>query len=325
MSPPSPPAPPVSPPASSFAPAKRRSEVGFLHAAYEVARKDVLQHIRTKRVFIIGLLLFATLLLVTLILPVMAFGEGDSPPDAGEPARENFAFFIYMNASVFGGNFMIQLLAIVLTADAVCSEWQSRTLFLLLSKPVSRAAFVVGKYAGALATVLPTFLILFTLQYALVQPFYEGSPSGEEVGRFFGAMGTLALGASAIAAVALFFSTLTKSNVQSLVLTLLTVFLVLPLLGNIGDFVFFGDSDGDFEPDRTGWKYDWSHYLSPDRTISVAGDVLLDGQEGESFALSFVIPQFPPQRIGLSLAAGAGFAMLFLAASVAIVRRRNFE
>ena len=42
----------------------------FTHAAYEVARKEVLQHIRTKRLLIIGVFFFVVLQLVTLVIPL---------------------------------------------------------------------------------------------------------------------------------------------------------------------------------------------------------------------------------------------------------------
>src|SRR5688572_33127499 len=83
----------------------------FWHSVYEVARKEVLQHVRTKRLLIIGILLVVTLWLLTVILPIGVFNANKGPVDENGSAGENEAFFFYMNASVFGGNFFLQLLA----------------------------------------------------------------------------------------------------------------------------------------------------------------------------------------------------------------------
>ena len=55
------------------------------------------------------------------------------------------------------------------------------------------------------------------------------------------------------------------------------------------------------------------------------GDVLLDGDEDDTFSVSFLIPQFPAQIPWLSIVSGAVFVVLFTTASILVVRRRNFE
>lgn len=296
--------------------------VDWLRAFYEVARKEVLQNIRTKRVLIIGILFFVTIFFFTLVLPVWILDLGEHSP--GTPAGENMAMMGYLNASIVGGGFMIQLLAMVLTADAVCSEWQSRTIFLLLSKPVPRSAFVIGKYAGAMVTVLATYILIFSFQYVILLPAFEGTPSGEEVGRFFGALGVLAIAAGAVAAVALVFSTITRSTAQAVVFTLLAIMLVFPIVGNIGDIM--AEVDEEHGPvDHEDWKYDWSHYLSPERSLAVASDVMVEGYENDVFALGGVVPSLPPARPWLSVTSGIVMAVGFVGLAVLIVKRRNFE
>jgi ABC-type transport system involved in multi-copper enzyme maturation permease subunit len=304
----------------------------FLRAVYEVARKDVLQHIRTKRLLIIGIFFVVMLQLVTMILP-LSFGDIEDPAP-GEPSVENTFFFFHLNASLFGGLFAIQLLCIVLTADAVCSEWSQRTIFLLLSKPVSRSAFVVGKYVGSVVSIIPTISVIYVLQYMLMMMVYPGQPTGEEVVGFILMLGMLMLGAMAVSAVALFFSTLTRSNVLSLILTLLTAFFLFPILGAIGDIQYGVDQSkayqdgGDGEDiDPKDWKYDWSHYITPSGTLAAAPGLLIPNSDDDDFgfSLSLFIPQFAPQRTGVAVASGLGFTALFLALAVLRVNKRNFE
>jgi ABC-type transport system involved in multi-copper enzyme maturation permease subunit len=304
----------------------------FLRAVYEVARKDVLQHIRTKRLLIIGIFFLVVLQLVTMVMP-LTFGDMEDPP-AGDPSIENTLFFFHLNASLFGGLFAIQLLCIVLTADAVCSEWGQRTIFLLLSKPVSRTAFVVGKYIGSIVSIIPTISILYIFQYLLMMAVYPGQPTAEEVGGFALMLAMLALGAMAVSAVALFFSSLTRSNVLSLILTLLMAFFLFPIIGAIGDIQYGFDQSESFrdggdgeELDPKDWKYDWSHYATPSGALSAAPGLLFPGNEDDDFgfSLSLFIPQFAPQRLWMAVLSGIGFITLFVGLSIWRVNRRNFE
>ncbi|MEA3137062.1 MAG: family transporter protein [Thermoplasmata archaeon] len=304
----------------------------FGRAVYEVARKDVLQHIRTKRLLIIGIFFVVVLQIVTMVFP-LAFGDMEDPAP-GEPSLENTLFFFHLNASLFGGLFAIQLLCIVLTADAVCSEWSQRTIFLLLSKPVSRTAFVVGKYIGSIVSIIPTIAALYVLQYFLMMMVYPGQPTGDEVIGFILMLGMLALGAMAVASVALFFSSLTRSNVLSLILTLLVTFFLFPILSAIGDIQFGVDQSKAFQNGGDGdtldpedWKYDWSHYITPSGTLSAAPGLLMPHQNGDDFgfSLSLFIPQFAPHRTWLAVLSGLGFTALLVGLSIVRVNKRNFE
>lgn len=308
---------------------------GFGHAVYEVARKEVMQHIRTKRLLIIGVFFLVVLQLVTLVIP-LSFGLADDEPAADAPAHENIWFYFHLNASIFGGLFAIQLLCIVLTADAICSEWGQRTIFLLLSKPVSRSAFVVGKYLGSVASIMPLVAVIYTAQYLLMMALFPGTPSGAEVQGFFVMLLMLAVGVLAVSAVALLFSTLTKSNVMSLILTLLSIFILFPILGAIGDITYGVDSVNRFrddtgapqeELDAKDWKYDWSHYVVPTSALSVAPSALIPDRDNDDFSLSFslLLPQKAPARTALALVSGAAFSALFVGLSVMRVNRRNFE
>lgn len=303
----------------------------FARSVYEVARKEVLQHIRTKRLLIIGLFFVLVLQVITMVFP-LAFDLVDRAPERPEdpsepvpPSNENMWFFFHLNASIFGGLFAVQLLCIVLTADSVSSEWSNRTIFLLLSKPVSRTAFVVGKYVGSLVSIMPLVAIIYTVQYLLMMAVYAGQPTGEEVAGFFQMLGILSLGAMAMAAVALFFSTLSKSNVTALILSLLCALILFPLVNAIGDIHKEVDEERNRgEVDRDSWKYEWSHYAHPATLLNAAPGQLVPG-EIDAGAFSGVIPQVAPEKTGLAIAIGLGYTALLLGLSILRVNLRNFE
>jgi Cu-processing system permease protein len=292
----------------------------FVASMWEVARKEILQHIRTNRLVIIGSLFLASLFFVTFVVPVAIIGADNLSGEAeGGVALENLAFLFYLSSFFIGGLFFTQLLSIVLTADAVCSEWQNRTIFLLLSKPVSRTAFVLGKFAGSGLTVVAVIFVTFTLQYLFIQGFLPGAPSAEMVGRFFGATGIVILGTLAFAALSLFVSTLTRSTVMSLLLMLGLWIIVLPLFGSIGAISTLGDDS--FNGDMDSWRMDWSRYIDPGASMAVAGNVLTDGNDFGATAFFAAAAQ----RTWLAVVTLIGHIVLWTGLAVLIVRRRNFE
>jgi ABC-type transport system involved in multi-copper enzyme maturation permease subunit len=281
----------------------------FTHAAYEVARKEVLQHIRTKRLLIIGSLLVVALVLITIVFGP-SITRGFNVAELGI-SGENLLFIAFLT---FGGYLFIQLLAIVLTADAVCSEWSSRTIFLLLSKPVSRSAFVLGKFAGSLATIVATLVILLPLDYAIMQGLYKGTPSGGEVLGFLGAVGVLVLGCAALAALALFFSTLTRSTTMALLMTLGAWIIGFKVIGSIGIFITLGQKDPDPHLAQN------FQYLDPGHDMTAAADLLVPDDLGPGSIFGS-----GPESLGLALFALAAHTVLWFALSFWIVQKRNFE
>jgi len=307
-------------------PAHRRDDPmqAFLRGAYEVGRKEVTQHLRTKRLLIIGILFVISLVFVTIVLPLLienSTGERFYDEEAAE-APANQVFGIYLGAGgigFLGGVFFIQLLAITLTADAVTSEWSHRTIFLLLSKPVTRSAFVLGKFLGSFVTVAVTFVSLFILDYLALLAVFPGAPSGADLGAFASALGILVLGAAAYSGMALFLSTVTKSSVVAFILALALWVLVFPLLTLPGQLIFMADFNdaGPEEVDPTDMKYEFWSYLDPGSSMRVAPKNMLS-EDAFGFGPS------------VSRASGAVLALLvhagvYVTAAFFVVQRRNFE
>lgn len=320
------PSPPPPAPPAPYEGRPRASAGGsdFGRSVYEVARKEVLQHIRTKRLLIIGIAMALLLGAVTLGFgPRIARGFGDSDVNG----QENIVLAFYFGFGLIGGLIFTQLLSIVLTSDAVCSEWSNRTIFLLLSKPVSRVAFVVGKFVGNIAVIAGTIFVLFTIDYLFMQPLYGGSPSGEEVAGFFLTLLLIVLGCTAFAAMALFFSTLTRSTIQSTLLTLAMWIIILPLIGALGLFTHLGDPEAGSEDFFDSPQVQSTLYLNPASCMQASVKLLLPNDDGD-FAealrfLNFFNPA--PNELGLAVLSLATYSIVFFAASILVVQRRNFE
>ncbi len=298
----------------------------MMAAVWEIARKEVLQHLRTKRLLIIGSFFVLALVLLTIVVPVLFLDFTGSPGDvgAGGVALENYALLFFLAGLFFlGGYFYVQLLPIVLTADAVCSEWNSRTIFLLLSKPVSRSAFVMGKFLGSFVTVATTVVVLLGLDYLVLQFLLPGTPSGQDVLNFFGALGILVLGVAAFTSFALLLSTLTRSTVASMIFAVASWIVVFPLLGRLDFFVALARHGSQaFQMSREELNLGWSSYLSPANSMEVASSVLAGGTTDFDII---------GQLVGDGVSTGGAVVALiiqtalFLGLALLVVNRRNFE
>jgi ABC-type transport system involved in multi-copper enzyme maturation permease subunit len=289
----------------------------FWNATWQVARKEVLQHIRTKRLMIIGGLIVFALVMVTLVFgPRIAANLGDIENLGLEGAVENLLLSAFLGIL---GLVFIQLLPIVLTADAVCSEWSSRTIFLLLSKPVSRTAFVLGKFLGSVLTVTATLVVLLGLDYLIMQPLYAGSPNGEDVLGFVKFLAFLCVGTAALAALALFFSTITRSTAIAILVTLGTWLVGFNLIGEIGFFINLG-SDNPDEGLQQGFRY-----LNPGYDMGLAiGFLVPETQDGGGGGPDFAGAGAQAEP-SIALLALLGHIGLWFGLALLIVRRRNFE
>lgn len=299
-----------------------------LRATYEVARKEFLQLLRTKRLLGVGLALIVTMVLLTIVVPIAFFDldqegavEDEFGDELGEGAAiQNFVLLFFLSGFlIISGYFFIQLLPILLTADAVCSEWSNRTIFLLLSKPVPRWAFVLGKFFGIAVPVALFVAALLVLDYLALLTFVPDTPDAEAWGRFAGAVGIIALGVLAFSAVALFFSTLTRSGVASMLLTVVSWILVFPILAQTAFFIALAR-------DKTGGLGDgptWSEYLSPGDMMGTASRILLPGDLG--FAFAVFGGGFPEAEWWQAVLALVAHTVFFVVLSLVVVQSRNFE
>ncbi len=299
--------------------------MSWFHAFREITRKEVIQHVKTARLLTVGILFVLALVLTTIVFPLVfeeiLGGSIDEFADEGSAQNLIFAFFLGISNFIpfIGGVFYIALVSIILTADGVTSEWQRRTIFLVLSKPVPRSAFVLGKYAGAMIAVTTPMLVLCILDYAVLSIIYKGIPDWEAALRFFGALGILVLGAGAYGAMALFVSTLVRSSVASFIIALGTWIVVLPLAGIPGTIMQTIDSNKG-PVDAAAWKYEVFRLISPGDLMGSAGRILLDVTD-EVGALGGAGPAriwLSPVMLTVQIVAYLGFALL-------VVRRRNFE
>jgi len=145
---------------------------------------------------------------------------------------------IIIDFGLGGINLFGVLMAIFLGIGLVSKEIERRTLYTVLSKPISRTEFLLGKYAGllltlAVNTVIMTIGLYLTLMLNRLQ---WGIPMMTITPRLLEAIGMIYLELSLITAVALLFSTLTTTTLAA-IFTLSTY-----VIGHIsGDLIKMGE------------------------------------------------------------------------------------
>ncbi|CAN5683096.1 ABC transporter permease subunit [soil metagenome] len=129
-----------------------------------IARVTAVQAIRQPAFFVLAA--FATaLLVISIVLPYFTFGEDIK---------------MYKDTGLTAITFAALLLALLSSSSAVAEEIEGKTAVTLLSKPVTRRQFILGKFLGIELAVLALFVILGTLfalgvAYKYVYDLREGA------------------------------------------------------------------------------------------------------------------------------------------------------
>jgi ABC-type transport system involved in multi-copper enzyme maturation permease subunit len=135
-----------------------------------IARKEFVENITSKRFILVGGIyaFFAVLILLLMLMIYSGSEEAKAMIDPG-------TVFYLMD----GLNFIMGLLAIIIASDAISSEKSQRTIYQLMSKPISRASVVAGKFLGAFGMVSVFFLVSVICVYLITSLFTMKFDIGE--------------------------------------------------------------------------------------------------------------------------------------------------
>jgi len=186
-----------------------------------VTRYDIFKHLRSRR--LIGLLIIEVVLIALLLIV---------PPAVGNPYPKDPAMFVSNITSTFI-SILIVIAVTMFAADAISTEYQNRTGYLLFPNPVKKEVIYLGKF-------LSTFLIAVlavTIWYwipILVGLAVTGSISVLAVESY----GLALLYAIAASSLGYLISSVMKGSIGAIVLTFFLLLMILPvsdaMVGNIG-------------------------------------------------------------------------------------------
>mgnify|MGYP001048789056 CR=1 FL=1 len=207
------------------------------------------------------------------------------------------------------------LMAIVIGVGLVAREIDRRSIFSLLTKPLPRWEFVVGKFAGLLLTVMvnvagmtAALFLMLTFAHFRMTPEYRGVLDAPVVDpRLLLVMVMIGAELALLIAVALFFSTFSSSALLSIVFTvgLYLAGLLSQDLRRFGDIV-------DVSP-AVAWVVQAVGWIIP---AFSAFDIKSQVVHG--------LP-LPDGFVPMTLAYAALYATALIAASVGLFSRREFK
>ena len=163
-----------------------------------IGNYTVIENIRNK-VFYVILLFCVSVIGVDILLGFLA-GEQQVRLmlDFGLGAIEIFGF----------------LVAVFVAVTLILEEIESKTIYLLLSRPLKRTEYILGRYLGMLLTVIIGLILMVMLHVAFLIPM-GWRPEASYFVSIFGVVLKIIL----ISTVALFFSLFSTSAVASIVFT----------------------------------------------------------------------------------------------------------
>jgi ABC-type transport system involved in multi-copper enzyme maturation permease subunit len=198
------------------------------------------------------------------------------------------------------------ILAIALSYDTIVGERTRRSLHLVLSKPIDRSSVYIGKFLAAFLSIAIVYLVVVTIGYLIVIGLSNQTPSLNEVGRAYAAIGVVIFSAACWVLFIMLFSTSFKTVTSTIIFSVLFWFLILRLISQSGliyflvtgettdesitvDLLFspLGEENDNVTKNRTTELLFWAHQhdtpiVGMKYQVYSENDSLVEGQKGSS-------------------------------------------
>lgn len=192
------------------------------------------------------------------------------------------------------------IIAMFLGVSLVYKELERRTVYTILSKPIGRAQFIVGKYLGLLLTVAVELLILVAVYTALMLVQQSMPPLVLYV-----SMGMLFAELALLTAWSTLFSAYSSPTTAS------AFTLAVFVIGHLADDVWLFGSQSDSESVRAIAQ--GLYWVLPNFELFNIREYAVHERP------------VPWDRVGPALAYGAGYTAAVLAAAVAVFRNKDIK
>jgi ABC-2 type transport system permease protein len=181
-----------------------------------VAKYELLKYLRGWRLLVLVLLILINSA-IWLIVP--SYLGVDFPTDPKVFVINIISFLgvvCILSATFFG-------------ADAIVSEYESKTGYVLFPNPIRKTAIFVGKFIASALVSVGAISLYYGIAVVSVRAVDGSIPDNTGLSFLYSLTYVFA-----ILAIAYLFSAVMRSSVYSLVLTFFTFFLLLPMIASIG-------------------------------------------------------------------------------------------
>jgi len=205
-----------------------------------VTRYELLKQFRRKRFY--GVLAIS---LLAVVLTIGLYQGLDLPRRMGVPqstinqhGAELFAIFVTSMGS------LAILGAVFFAGDAVASEFERKTGYILFPNPVKRTTLVVGKYLACFIATAAILGVAYLISASALLVFYSQVPIG-----IFGSLAIALMLACFVISMAFAFSSVLKGGMGATIATLLTYMIIFSI---VSSSLAYADFNPWFMPDRAG-------------------------------------------------------------------------
>lgn len=266
-----------------------------------VTRYELLKQFRRKR--------FYGVLAITLLAVVLTIGlyQGlDLPRRMGVPQStinqhgvELFAIFVTSMGS------LAILGAVFFAGDALASEFERKTGYILFPNPVKRTTLVVGKYLACFIATAAILGVAYLISAGALLVFYRQVPIG-----IFGSLAIALVLACFVISMAFAFSSVLKGGMGATIATLLTYMVIFSIVSSSLAYAGFNPW---FMPDRAGDAMTATYGISFENAFGgmMGGGQMMSGMVRAS------------QNPTLSFFVLLGYAVILFGVSIWMTKRRE--
>ncbi|MGZ4852892.1 MAG: ABC transporter permease [Halobacteriota archaeon] len=263
-----------------------------------VAKYELLKYLRGRRLLAIVLL---TIIISAIFLII--------PPAIGTAYQKDPTEFIVNRLSFLG--ILSILSATFFGADAIVSEYESKTGYFLFPNPIRKTAIFFGKFIASALVSVGAIGLYYVIAVVSVRVIDGSIPVNTGLSFAYSLVYLFA-----ILAIAYLFSAVMRSSVYSLVLTFFTFFLILPIVDGVGAIAKFKPwFSVTFASGISQYVFQSPYPI--DKVFTTTAP-----QGPNAGAQTFSLVQYYPE-IRLSLIVMAAYFVVAFVLSVLIARRRE--
>ncbi|MEC7988017.1 MAG: ABC transporter permease subunit [Myxococcota bacterium] len=197
-----------------------------------------------------------------------------------------------------GIDFFASVIAMFLGISTIWKELEKKTIYTLLSKPIPRWMFLMGKYAGLMLTVIVEVVLLAVL-YSLLMMVQQSFPPPV----FFVSVALLIVELMLITAWSILFSSYSAP-------TTATAFMIATFcIGHLADDIWLFSNSAETPIFRQMGSF--LYWTLPNFEALSIREAAIHGRE------------IPWERVGFALMYGLSYTMAVLVAATAIFKRRD--
>ena len=263
-----------------------------------VTRYELLKYLRGRRLLAILLITIIISAIFLIVPPAIGSDYSKDPKEFTVNMLSFLSILAILSATFFG-------------ADAIVSEYESKTGYFLFPNPIRKTVIFLGKFIASALVSAGAIGLYYAIAVVSVRVIDGSIPTNTGVSFIYSLFYLFA-----ILAIAYLLSAVMRSSVYSLVLTFFTFFLILPIVDAVG-------SIAKFKPwFSVTFASGISQYIfqSPYPTDKVFNATAFSGPSAGARSLSLV--QYYPE-IRLSLIVMAVYFVVAFLLAILIAQRRE--